>query len=82
LWKSVASAFAINVGRSRQAGYDTDGNSVHSQSLAEAHAYVDNDPLDFFDPDGRGKEGGQKNIGDNDPAMPRSVTQNSLPDVN
>jgi len=41
------------------------------------YAYVDSDPIDFFDPDGRGKEGGQKNIGGNDPAMPRSVTQNS-----
>jgi len=41
------------------------------------YAYVDSDPLLFFDPDGRGKEGGQKNIGGNDPAMPRSVTQNS-----
>jgi RHS repeat-associated protein len=45
------------------------------------YAYVDSDPLLFFDPDGRGKEGGQKNIGGNDPAMPRSVTPNSPPDV-
>jgi RHS repeat-associated protein len=41
------------------------------------YAYVDSDPLLFFDPDGRGKEGGQKNIGGNDPAMPRNVTQKS-----
>jgi uncharacterized protein RhaS with RHS repeats len=41
------------------------------------YAYIGSDPIDFFDPDGRGKEGGQKNIGGNDPAMPRSVTQNS-----
>jgi len=45
------------------------------------YAYVDSDPMSFFDPDGLGKEGGQKNIGGNDPAMPRSVTQNSPPDV-
>jgi hypothetical protein len=31
----------------------------------------------FFDPDGLGKEGGQKNIGGNDPAMPRNVTPSS-----
>jgi hypothetical protein len=31
----------------------------------------------FFDPDGRGKEGGQKSIGGNDPAMPRNVTPSS-----
>jgi len=41
------------------------------------YAYVDSDPVYFFDPDGRGKEGGQTNIGGNDPAMPRSVTPNS-----
>jgi RHS repeat-associated protein len=41
------------------------------------YAYVDSDPLLFFDPDGLGKEGGQKNIGGNDPAMPRNVTQKS-----
>lgn len=41
------------------------------------YAYVDSDPLLFFDPDGRGKEGGQKNIGGNDPAMPRNVTPSS-----
>jgi hypothetical protein len=35
----------------------------------------------FFDPDGRGKEGGKRNIGGNDPAMPRNVTQKSPPDV-
>jgi len=45
------------------------------------YAYVDSDPLLFFDPDGLGKEGGQKNIGGNDPAMPRGVTPNSPPDV-
>lgn len=45
------------------------------------YAYVDSSPMSFFDPDGLGKEGGQKNIGGNDPAMPRSVTQNSPPDV-
>jgi hypothetical protein len=33
--------------------------------------------VSFFDPDGLGKEGGQKNIGGDDPAMPRSVTPNS-----
>ena len=40
-------------------------------------AYVDSNPIEYFDPDGRGKEGGQRNIGGNDPAMPRSVTPNS-----
>lgn len=45
------------------------------------YAYVDSDPLSFFDPDGLGKEGGQTNIGGNDPAMPRSVTPNSPPAV-
>jgi RHS repeat-associated protein len=35
------------------------------------YTYVDSDPLLFFDPDGRGKEGGQKSIAGNDPAMPR-----------
>jgi RHS repeat-associated protein len=47
----------------------------------DTYAYVDSDPMSFFDPDGLGKEGGQKNIGGNDPAMPRNVTQNSPPDV-
>jgi RHS repeat-associated protein len=41
------------------------------------YAYVDSDPLLFFDPDGRGKEGGQRSIGGNDPAMPRSIDRNS-----
>lgn len=41
------------------------------------YAYVTSDPLRFYDPDGLGKEGGQKNIGGDDPAMPRGVTQNS-----
>jgi len=33
----------------------------------------------FFDPDGLGKEGGQKNIGGDDPAMPRGIGRNSSP---
>jgi RHS repeat-associated protein len=43
------------------------------------YAYVTNDPILFFDPDGLGKEGGQASIGGNDPAMPRSINQNSSP---
>jgi RHS repeat-associated protein len=43
------------------------------------YAYVDSDPLLFFDPDGLGKEGGQKSIGGDDPAMPRSINKNSSP---
>jgi RHS repeat-associated protein len=41
------------------------------------YAYVDSGPILFFDPDGLGKEGGQTNVGGNDPAIPRSVTSNS-----
>jgi RHS repeat-associated protein len=41
------------------------------------YAYVTDDPILFFDPDGLGKQGGQTNIGGNDPAMPRNVTPSS-----
>ena len=41
------------------------------------YAYVENNPVYYYDPNRLGKEGGQSNIGGNDPAMPRNVTPNS-----
>lgn len=35
------------------------------------YAYVANDPISFVDSTGNGKEGGQSNIGGNDPLTPR-----------
>jgi RHS repeat-associated protein len=43
------------------------------------YAYVDSSPVSFFDSDGLGKEGGQKSIGGNDPAIPKEINRNSSP---
>jgi uncharacterized protein RhaS with RHS repeats len=50
---------------------------VGLQGGLNTYGYVDANPLLYFDPDGLSKQGGQTNIGGNDPAMPRSVTPNS-----
>jgi hypothetical protein len=44
------------------------------------YAYVDSSPFMFSDPSGLGKQGGQTNIGGNDPLIPKDIGKNSSPD--
>src|SRR5688500_672930 len=44
------------------------------------YAYVDSSPLMFSDPSGLGKQGGQTNIGGDDPLIPKDIGKNSSPD--
>lgn len=44
------------------------------------YAYVDSSPLMFSDPSGLGKQGGQANIGGDDPLIPKGMGKNSSAD--
>jgi hypothetical protein len=41
------------------------------------YAYVSSQPTYYFDPDGRGKQGGQTSIGGNDPLIPKNINANT-----
>src|SRR5688572_21830912 len=45
------------------------------------YAYVDSSPVTFSDPSGLGKQGGQTDIGGDDPLIPKDWVSQAFPDT-